>query len=377
MIDGVVNVVDNYAKILSKKHNVTVFVPASRDKNFKDDFPYKVVRCKNFPIGIGDYNMATPRLDKNFKKAIKENGPYDIIHIHSPFTVAKAGIRYAKKHDIPTVIHLHSQFKQDFMEKTHSHLLTAILMAYMRKSFNSCDELWTMNPKLVDLAREYGCKGKITIHPNGCDMTPDVNLEAAKKLRKKYAQDDEKVLLFVGRIHKLKNIRFSIDVCEKLKELGFKFKMLFAGDGQDFEHFKKYTTSKNLDDKVLFLGKIKDRKKLKLLYKLADLFVFPSNYDSDGLVKNEAAAMQTPTIFIDGSITASSVKDDFNGYLCEEDVDKFAQKIVDIFKDEKDYQKVCENAQKTLYFSWNDIVNKAEKEYLRVIEEHKKKGEKK
>ena len=96
MIDGVVMVVDNYARRLCKFANVTVFAPAIPNKNFDDSsLPYKVVRAKSFPLFFIDYSLPLPDLDNNFKEELKNN-KLDIVHIHSPFTIGKVGIKYAK-----------------------------------------------------------------------------------------------------------------------------------------------------------------------------------------------------------------------------------------------------------------------------------------
>ena len=60
-----------------------------------------------------------------------------------------------------------------------------------------------------------------------------------------------------------------------------------------------------------------------------------------------------------------------NGYIAENSVEKFADKIEEIFKDEKKYKQICENAYKDLYVSWDKAVEKAYKDYLRVIENKK------
>lgn len=374
MVDGVINVVHNYATELSKKHDVTVFVPESLDKNFVDDFPYIVVRCKKLPITFGDYVTPAPMFDKKFKKQLNQD--FDIIHLHSPFTISKTAIKVARKRKIPIIITLHSQYKQDFKEKTKSKLLTNFMMKYIARSFNACDELWTMNPKMAELSHAYGYKGKVFLLPNGCDLNKsDINANKVDNFRLQYASKDEKLLLYVGRIHILKNIEFILKVCEQLKEKHFPFKMVFVGNGQDFDKFNKMNQNMHLEDCVFFVGKVADRNKLQYFYKVSDLFVFPSNYDTDGIVKTEAAAYQTPTIFLEGSIASSCVQNNFNGYIEENDVTKFADRIIEIFKDEKNYKTVCKNAEETLYLTWKDIIARAEKRYYEIIE--KKKGEKK
>lgn len=372
MIDGVVTAVDNYAKILSKDHDVTVFVPESTEKDYVDNFDYKVIRCKNFPISFGDYITPAPGLDKHFRQELRKG--FDIIHMHSPFTIAKAAVKVAKKQNIPTVITMHCMYKDDFMEKTKSRLLTKIMMKYIGSTFSSCDELWTMNKRLEEVARNYHYARKdqtVWILPNGCNVETDIDESEAKKLRQQYAKDDEKVLLFVGRIHILKRIDFILETCNFLKDKNFPFKMLFVGIGQDFDKFNKMTQELGLSDHVKFLGKITDRTKLSMVYKISDLFVFPSIYDCDALVKKEAAAFETPTIFVNGTICSSEITDGENGYLTDDTPQAFADKILKIFADEKTYKKVCKNAKESLYKTWDETVKKVVDRYYKVIEEHK------
>ena len=70
MIDGVVMVVDNYAKRLQEYADVTVFCPTV-DKSFEDNYNYKVVRCRSFKPFFLDYVAPIPMLDNKFKKIFK------------------------------------------------------------------------------------------------------------------------------------------------------------------------------------------------------------------------------------------------------------------------------------------------------------------
>ena len=71
MMDGVVSVVDNYARLLSEKANVTVFTIKTK-KQFDDSkLPYKVVRCKSVKVLNLDYSLGMPQFDEKFKKEVK------------------------------------------------------------------------------------------------------------------------------------------------------------------------------------------------------------------------------------------------------------------------------------------------------------------
>ena len=114
MADGVIMVVDNYARVLSEYANVIVFVPKYTGKEYDDSvFPYKVVRCHSLKVPFLDYSLPIPKLDRKFEKEL-EKYKLDIVHIHSPFTMGEIGLKYARRHHIPCIATMHSQFKQDF-----------------------------------------------------------------------------------------------------------------------------------------------------------------------------------------------------------------------------------------------------------------------
>lgn len=374
MVDGVIQVVDNYARELGKFCDVTVFVPKAR-KKYTGEFPYKVVRSKIMKVFFLDYDLSLPRLDKKFMRQLN-NSNLDIVHIHSPFTIGKIGLKYAQKHKIPCVATLHSQFKKDFYRATHSKMLTKFMLKKIMSVFNQCTELWTMNQKCVDLSREYGYVGKTYIMPNATNLKNDFDLDKENvkiELQDKYfIKSNEKILLSIGRLNKLKNIDFSIDVCSKLKEKNFPFKMILVGKGVDENYFKDLVKSKNLNDKIIFAGKVVDPIEKAKLFLASDLHIFPSEYDTDGIVRIEAAAFGLPSICVKDSFPASTIKNDINGYVCEKDSTMFADKIIEIFKDKQKYNQVCENTYKDLYLSWPAVINKAYNRYIKLIEQNKK-----
>ncbi len=372
MVDGVVVVVDNYARRLSKIADVTVFAPKGR-KDFDDStLPYKVVRCRSrLPLFFLDYDLPVPKMDKNFKKELRESN-LDIVHIHSPFSLGKQGLIYAKKHDIPLVSTMHSQFKKDFLKNTHSKLITNIMLKNIMRVFNSCDECWAVNDNIGKVFVEYGALKTPKTQNNGTDLKLFSDTKKVEDLRQKYKiSKEEKVFLFVGRIDRLKNIFFTVDALKILKDKGFKFKMIFVGGGIDEKELQSKIRVEGLKDNVILAGKIYDRSELACHYALADLFLFPSLYDASSLVQIEAASQKTPTVFIKGAVTAGTVTENVNGFLSENDKSAFAQKILDIFSDENFYNQVCESAYNDLYVSWDDAVKKAFDDYNRLIETKK------
>lgn len=375
MVDGVANVVYNYAKFLSKKHDVTVFTSMPLIPLGKEDFPFRVVRCKSRPhMKFGFYAVPNPKKDPAFMKEIDQK--FDIIHLHSPTVIAHVAMKVAKRHNVPLICTLHTQYHLEMRDHMKSRLLTKIGIAtYITGCFNACDEVWAMNAGTEELSRKYHYRGKVFILQNGCDFLPQtLNEQEIKDFRAKWAKPEEKLLLYVGRLSRMKNLKLTILVCAKLRDLKFPFKFLIVGRGEDREYLEKIVKKEHLENYVIFAGEVSNRTHLQLYYTAADLLVFPSFYDTESLTKIEAAAVSLPTIFAKDSYTASSVTDGVNGYVAEANVDAFANKIVEIFNNPVLYQKVCQQAKASLYKTWEEIVGLAEKRYYEIIKNYHKKN---
>ena len=238
MVNGVISVVDNCAKRLQgEDFEVTVFCPI-HDKKYVDDFNYKVERCKSFKVFFLDYRAPIPRLDRAFLKALRESN-LDIVHIHSAFALGSMATRYAKKHNIPAIATLHSQYKKDFYKTTHSKVITSILLKNAIKVFNRCDECFTVNNAVADIFDEYGIKEHPAVIKNSTNFTPVEDRETAvKKVNEIFnLPKDVPVFTFLGRIYALKNVYFLVDAMSKLKDKNYR--LLMVGDGKDLPALKK------------------------------------------------------------------------------------------------------------------------------------------
>ena len=372
MTDGVIMVVDNYARRLIKYANVIVFTPSYIGSNFDDSaLPYKVVRCYSLKTYFWDYNLPIPKLDKKFKK-ILDSYKLDIVHINSPFTLGKEGVRYAKKHNISCVATMHSQYKQDFMKAVKNEWIANILTHNVIKVFNKCDECFAVNSEVARIYYEdyhYKCLPKVL--NNATEMAPVKDTKYAHKyINKLYnIKESDIVFLFVGRINTLKNIFFIVDSLKVLKELKprLRFKMLFVGTGQDEEKLKEKINELDLNKDVIMCGKVTDRIILSYYYNRADLMLFPSVYDCSSIVQIEAASQKTPTIFLEGTATSATVTDNVNGYLSKYSVQDYANKIIEILNNKKLYKEVSENAYRDLYVNWDTVIQDVYSMYKEII----------
>ncbi len=372
-IDGVIVVVENLIKNLSKYADVTLVIPKMNDD--KDIFfPVKTIQVDSIPVLLADYRLGLADLEYLKLKKQFKNIDFDIIHIHSPFSIGRLGIRIAKDKNIPVIATMHTRWEFEFEKYLKSKVITELCVKHLIKSYNKCNSSIALNKSLVKVYKDYGYKGKFKIINNGTDFKIVSNKKKALnrvnnlfKLNK-----NDIVFLFVGRIISIKNIFFILDTLKELKRRKFNFKMIYVGDGPDYDSLNKRINEYDLNNEVILAGKIMDRELLKSIYYRANLFLFPSLFDSSSLVQIEAASQETPTIFIEGSVTADTVENNINGFTSKEDINSFADRIEEIISNKKLYSKVQKNAKKDLAKHWSEVALETYIYYLKVIDEFNK-----
>lgn len=372
MIDGVIIVVDNYARKLLNYGDVTVFCPQARDRRYIDDVPYKVVRSQKIRIPLTDYDYSLPFIDVRFNKALRHSN-LDIIHIHSPFSLGKIGVSYAKKHKIPCISTLHSQFKMDFEQRVKNEKIADAMIKEIMKVFNQCDEMYTVNPQVARIFKSYGALSEPKIRGNGTDLVPLPDDESLHKIRQEFGiKYQEKILLFVGEIDAIKNIFFIVESLKTVKLARLPFRMFFVGSGPDEDKLKEAIKDAKLSQQITMVGRITDRVRLSRFYQLSDLFIFPSLYDANSLVQIEAASQRTPSLFLRGAATADLVIDKVNGFLAENDPVSYGNTMVSILQDTQLLKEVSEHAFRDLYRTWDEQVDKTYETYQYWIAKYRK-----
>ena len=354
-IDGVTMVVDNLARCLERYADVVVVCPYIDGCNDKE-LPYKVIRLKSLKVPFTSYKLV----DIFCNKSELINEKFDIIHIHSPFILGRIGINLAKKLNIPCISTVHTRFDFEFKRFVKNEVIAKKATGVLIKSLNRCDLCTVVNDPLVLEVRSYGYKGRIRVVYNGTDLKPAIFKGRKKNMINEMfnLKDEDRVMLFVGRIIDIKNIFFIMDTLKLLKNDKFSFKMIFVGEGPDYEKLKSRVKEYNLENDVILTGKITDRKLLSYIYRRSDLLLFPSLFDTSSLVRIEAAVNMTPGLFIRESMVGSTITDGVDGYLSELDVNLYKSKIISIFKNENDLKRVSRNAKRNLGVSWGEITKK-------------------
>ena len=371
VMDGVTNVVKNYAYWLDKKYG-ECYVATPAYPGYVDREAFPVLRYYSIPIKKREpYRFGLELLDINFRSTIK-NIPFDIVHAHCPFTSGAVAQQIARKENIPIVATFHSKFYDDFKQVLKIDAFAKICTRLVIDYFNRVDRVWTVSKGAAETLREYGYKGSIEVVPNGSDFVIPDNMESliTQTENKLNIQKDELVFLFVGQHIWQKNIKLLVEALNKVSLEGIRYRMFFVGDGYAKDELQAYVKELGLDRQIEFLGKILDRDYLRSLFARADLFLFPSIYDNAPIVVQEAAAVGTPSLVIAGSNTAEEIIDYTNGFLSEHDTVSYSKKIIQITSDKEILKKAGENAKKTIYRSWENIIDEVYERYMEIIKSY-------
>jgi glycosyltransferase involved in cell wall biosynthesis len=373
IMDGVGMTAHNYAYWMNEKYGKSVLI-APKVKGYEDTVGYKVHRFKSVLLpGMNPYRVGLPLIDVKFKDKLKRM-KFDILHAHCPFVSGQVAVKLASKLNVPLVATFHTKYRDDFKKVINNDLFADFLVKLTLDFYNAADQVWVPNHATGLTLREYGYNGNYDIMPNGSDMLiPDpVKLRKyrIKGLEMIDAAEDEFIMLFVGQHRWEKNVRLIIESMKMLKAAGKAFKMVFVGEGYAANEMMNLVRQYNIQDQVVFLGVITDRKELQNIYAASSLLVFPSIYDNSPLVLQEAAAFDIPSVVVRGSSSAEGFQDGLNGFLVENEVASLTQKISELMEYPDAVKKAGEGARKTIYHPWENIVDEVYFRYADIIRKH-------
>ena len=374
ILDGVALTTQNYAYWLHEKgYDVRVITPyAPNAEEVINAASYKINRYISIPIPFRHpYRYGMPHIDLPFMRNWMKMD-FELVHAHCPFTSGNLAYAAAQKQHIPMVATFHSKYRQDFEHNVKSKLIVDQMVRHIIRFFEKADEVWIPLPAVEETLREYGYKGHVEVVENGNDFyTPTVQIEAMRaEMREELGLlPDETMLLFVGQHTWEKNIGFILDALALIKDKPFQ--LFMVGTGYAVREIRHRIKQLGLSHKVTLLGNIHDRERLKKIYAAADLFIFPSLYDTCGLVVRESAAMHTPSLMLAGSTAATAITDGVNGFVSPNSLDEYAAHIVSLMEHPELLMRAGSKASKTISRSWESVMEEVVLRYKDIQESYK------
>lgn len=282
----------------------------------------------------------------------------DIIHIETEFGVGILGSNIAKYLKIPMVRTYHTDYmdyanyffpeKLSLLNKASGAVVTKIVKFYSE----DCLRLMTPSRKTKDILKQAGVKTPIDVVPNGINLdifkpNEEKRVKASKIREELGIKEDEKVLIYLGRIADEKRLDMVVESFARVKENGLKLKLIVVGLGPAYEKNVRLVEKLGLNDYVIFLGK-KAPEEVPLYYLSADGFISASTSETQGLTYIEALSTGLPIIVAYDEVLTDLVEEGKNGFFFKDENECFEMisRFVSLSKDELSLMK--DNAIKSV-----------------------------
>lgn len=356
-INGVTVSISSYKNQLEKMgHEVHVLAPAYPGRINIREGEKNIHRFSSYKILFTSHDEDRLVFPWQKKKAfdVMDAVKPDLIHLQTEFSMGIIAYKYAHSRGIPVVLTSHTYF-EEYGKMYFPFLPEFLIRAYVKnrgyRFYNKMNIMITPTERMRDVLLGYGVHKPIEVIPTG--LSAD-DFSGIDKKRDKESSifvknhpviKGKKILLYTGRIGGEKNIVFLLEVVKKLTADFPEIMLLLAGDGPQRAELQEKARASGIEKNVLFLGYV-DRNDIKYLYSLADIFIFASKTESQGLVTIEAMLCKTPVVAIGIMGTRDVMKGDNGGFMVDENIDLFKEKIELLLKDRIIYKKKSEEAYK-------------------------------
>ncbi len=351
-------------ELRSRGHSVSIFT--ARFPGHQDSDP-NVIRFLSVVTPFAkDYPLAIPPYFPYYRYF--RQGNFDIAHTHTPFLAGNIGMRWARRQRVPVVTTYHTLYEKYayYIPFIPTRITRRCISAYTYWYYNRCEEIITPSQSAKRFLKQHHVYKPISVIPTG--IPPPPLLSRAEARAQLGVKPEEKMLLYVGRLAREKNIHFLLETLALLvgKE---QVKLWLVGDGPAWQECAEKVREWGIGDHVVFVGAV-PRKAVDLYYAAADLFVFASVTETQGLVLGEAMSFGLPVVAVRGGGVNQVVQDGINGLLSSPDPKEFTNKVLQILENESLWHQLSEGARSTSRnWSVSAMTDAVLEVYFRVLEQ--------
>lgn len=345
-LNGVVVSIDTFKEALENLgHQFFIFAPNT--KGYHEEKQNRVYRHTSFCWpGQKNYPLAWPIFSEEEIHRIAKL-KLDIIHTQHLFTMGKFGLKIGRLLDIPVVHTYHTLIA----EYTHyipvfSGLTKKTIVGMSKKYCNQCDQVVTPSPSMKRILISYGIRTPIESIPTGVDLDNFKNPFHKEVLKTQWhIPEHQKVLLYISRIAKEKNLDFLFNSIRKLHRKRRDFHLLMVGGGPELGYYKAKINEWKLEPVVTFTG-MQQKEAANRFFGACDIFVFPSVTETQGIVVTEAMAAGIPVVAVNKMGPSDIVKDGVDGFLTSLKEEEFSAKIEKLIDNESLRKKMGQTGKK-------------------------------
>lgn len=338
-INGVVTVIRLMEQEMRKDgHEIRLFAPSHPDSG---DDPPGVYRFPSLKFAYYEGMRVAIPYNQEARKVISS---LDIIHSHDPFSIGLLALWASKIYRIPHVHTYHTLYVEYRRYLPRPIRPPQRLAEQVSRIFcNRCDAIIAPSSQMKETLEGYGIT--TPIHPLPCGVDEEEFARpSAWNVRQEFDFAAEDLLLYVGRLGWEKNILFLMRSFQRLLTLRKNVRWIIAGDGPQRAELERYAAELGIAPYIVFTGYL-SRRQLVDLYKQADLFIFASKTETQGLVLIEAMLAGTPAVAIGEMGVLSVVASGERGILVEEDEEEFARACLTLLEDEEQRERLGKAAR--------------------------------
>lgn len=327
-INGVSTSIRTFVKQMqSLGHEVHLIAP-DYAASTEDESWIKRIPARSIYFDPEDKLMKWSAVMQKLPELRREN--YDLIHVHTPFVAHYLGLRLARELNVPCVETYHTFFEDylhHYLPWVPKLMARGIARTISKRQCNAVDAIVAPSAPMLSVLRAYGVKAAAEVIPTGLQEHSFKDADG-KAFRIKYGIPlDRPMLLFVGRVAFEKNISFLLEMTKVLIEKHPDALLVVAGQGPAEKSLHKLAADLGLDNNIKFIGYLDRNTELNACYQAADIFVFSSKSETQGLVLLEAMAQGTPVVAIAELGTASILIEGQGALIAPDNIQGFAEKV--------------------------------------------------
>ncbi len=362
IVGGIARVVHDLSKRLIKDgHEVTVIT--YRDGNvpeYENDKGVEVYRVDNYMIHPNNFIDWIMQLNFNMiakaTEVINKEGGFDVIHAHD-WLVTYAAKSLKQSFNLPMVATIHAT-EAGRNSGIHDDTQRYINDTEWLLTYEATEVIVNSNYMKGHVQGLFGLPfDKISVIPNGINLNNFTGIERDYDFRRRFAMDNEKIILYVGRLVYEKGVQHLISAMPKILNHYHDSKLVIAGKGGMIDELKSQVDSMGLSNKVYFTGYL-NQKEVQKMYKCADVAVFPSTYEPFGIVALEAMLAGIPTVVSDIGGLNEIVEHGVNGMKSYAgNPNSIADSVLSLLFDPQLAMNVTKNAKNKVKeeFNWQKI----------------------
>ncbi len=365
---GVVKSIDTFSRALREKgHETFIFSPNYPNSEKEEN----VFRFASVPAPTQkDFALAIP-LSFHISATIKRT-KLDLIHVHSPFLMGYLGSRCAKRHQLPLVFTYHTLYDQythymPFLRNTSKQFMKNLGVDFS----NKCDLVITPTEVVKEYLVNNGVTVPVTNIPTGLNMAEFEDFDSLWLNSKYNIPQDHTVLLFVGRLGKEKNLDFLMRCFHRVLRKIPKVALVLVGSGPEEQGLRAMADNLGITRQVIFTG-LQQKKNVINCYAGADIFVFPSITETQGIVLLEAKALGLPAVAVSAFGAKEMIRHGEDGYLSEHDEETFTKLLLTLIENRSIRAEMSVKAKDNArYFSAAYTTEMLIREYAQLLERKK------